>query len=313
MANDRENIGPLSSDSNVNGTIIWNKAEAQRKRFFLRGKSVGISISESEDLGLYGFSIDHLQDLLIEISRYILSVGGGLTYGGDLRNGGFTSIICDLVEVYKDFENSSDKRFVNYLAWPLSLELTNEHILKYKNRVSFIPIAPPKHLSIKDQSQFLKPGTLETQLIWADCLSSMRDEMDKNCQARIFIGGRVHGFKGRLPGLLEEFLIAIQHDKPIYLLGAFGGITKRIVEFSQGKNEHIFDPDDKYSKFIEFYNSKSLIKIDLEGIEKEISSYGLERIISNSGLKADEYLSLMTNQNITSNIYLILKGLSKKF
>ena len=246
------------------------------------------------------------------MSRYILSVGGGLVYGGDLRNGGFTTTLCDLVEVYKDFENSSDKRFINYLAWPLSLELTKDHILKYKNRVNFVPVPPPKHLVIENPDKYLKPDTLDNQIIWADCLSAMRQQMNEKCYGRVFIGGKVSGFKGRFPGLLEELRESIDIDRPIYLLGAFGGITKKITEFLKGESESIFEPNDVYQKFVNYYNSKSKDKIDLTEITAQIKGYGLDRIVQNSGLKKEDYFSLMQNRNITTNIYLILKGLSNK-
>src|SRR6218665_1937060 len=174
MISNEPKTGQLSSNAEINGVMIWDKGEAKKRSFFLKNKLIGISISESEDLELHGYSVEHLQDLLIEMSRYILSVGGGLVYGGDLRNGGFTTTLCDMVEVYKDFENASDKRFINYLAWPLSMELTKEHILRYKNRVTFVPVPPPGHLAIENEQKFLYPNTLDNQIIWADCLSAMR-------------------------------------------------------------------------------------------------------------------------------------------
>ena len=36
MENEETNIGPVSSDEKINGTIIWNKKEAQQRRFFLK-------------------------------------------------------------------------------------------------------------------------------------------------------------------------------------------------------------------------------------------------------------------------------------
>jgi hypothetical protein len=40
--------------------------------------------------------------------------------------------------------------------------------------------------------------------------------------------GRPKGYKGKMPVFLRSFLISIEYNKPIYLVGGLGGIIKDI-------------------------------------------------------------------------------------
>ena len=63
----------------------------------LKGWTIGLSIGDSPDLERLGFGKEHLDDATVEIARYLLASGATLAYGGDLRPGGFTDILNDLV------------------------------------------------------------------------------------------------------------------------------------------------------------------------------------------------------------------------
>ena len=86
---DGTNISNLSQDSG-RGLVVSDKAEILSRKFFLKGKTIGISISESDNLSELGYGVSHQKDAIIEIARYILAAGGKLAYGGDMRQGGFT-------------------------------------------------------------------------------------------------------------------------------------------------------------------------------------------------------------------------------
>jgi hypothetical protein len=47
--------------------------------------------------------------------------------------------------------------------------------------------------------------------------------------ARVLIGGKRVGFLGEMPGLLEEALLALNAEQPLYLAGGFGGVTLDIL------------------------------------------------------------------------------------
>ena len=47
---------------------------------------------------------------------------------------------------------------------------------------------------------------------------------------RICLGGRMHGYQGDEPGVVEEAGLALNRGKPLYLLGGLGGATKAFIE-----------------------------------------------------------------------------------
>jgi len=58
----------------------------------------------------------------------------------------------------------------------------------------------------------------------------MRRYMATKTQGRVLIGGKRTGFQGEIPGLVEEALISLEQDHPVYLAGGFGGVTADIVQ-----------------------------------------------------------------------------------
>ncbi|MEJ8859717.1 TIR domain-containing protein [Variovorax robiniae] len=63
----------------------------------------------------------------------------------------------------------------------------------------------------------------------AAALTDMREQMARDCDARILVGGRVAGFSGEVPGLVEEALLTLTARRPLLILGGFGGISRDIA------------------------------------------------------------------------------------
>ena len=47
--------------------------------------------------------------------------------------------------------------------------------------------------------------------------------------ARILLGGRLEGFSGFVPGLFEEALVTLESERPVYILGGFGGAAELLA------------------------------------------------------------------------------------
>jgi hypothetical protein len=60
-------------------------------------------------------------------------------------------------------------------------------------------------------------------------LTGMRRYLQRHTSARVLLGGKRSGFQGEIPGLMEEALLAVEAEQPIYLAGGFGGVTADIV------------------------------------------------------------------------------------
>lgn len=278
----------------------------------LAGKSIAFSISESDDMYKSGCSNSMYKDIVLELSRYVLKAGAQLVYGGDLRKDGFTEIFEDFSYQYGQQEKSDVKveYFTNYFAWPIHLNITKSIEAEFRHkRVKCVRVEAPG--GFVDKDKFLAPVGNENLCIWSQSLTKMRKEMEDNTDARIFIGGRLSGFKGKMAGIVEEFLISAQSGKPLYLIGGFGGATNAIVEVIEGKSVDIkakAEQNDSYRRFVEYYNANNDDKIDYENIYQTISQYSFD-----NGLTNEENSRLCHATNILEIVSLVLKGLSNKF
>lgn len=81
----------------------------------------------------------------------------------------------------------------------------------------------PKHGDVKDGKHWLR-----LQKGWSLSLFRMRVELIHRASAVIAMTGKEYGFSGRFPGVAEEVMLALAFNKPVYLVGGFGGATKAI-------------------------------------------------------------------------------------
>lgn len=314
------NISNITDDKGDGVKLIISKEEVLSRKFLLKGKTIGISISESDNLMELGYGVAHLKDAMVEVARYVLSLGGKVAYGGDMRQGGFTELMFDLLAYYKaDKELPPNERFFSFLAWPLSLNLATEKQAELIQNVSFKKIAPPQDIQIANANEFMKPNSPENLYVWSRCLTKMREEMESECNARIFIGGRTKGFKGKCPGILEELIIALTKNHPVYLIGAFGGVTKDIIDAFNNKeansfsNEYYFD-NSEYKKMFDIYNEKHPeSKIDYPQYFLMLKGLSFKSISKINGLSESDNQRLANTPHISEIVYLILKGLTNSF
>ena len=65
---------------------------------------------------------------------------------------------------------------------------------------------------------------------WGSGLTAMRKTMRGETNARVVLGGRVEGYRGRMPGIAEETLLSLEAGQPLFLIGGFGGCARDIAE-----------------------------------------------------------------------------------
>ena len=183
---------------------------------FLGGKDIAISVSMPQDAEEFGVGAALFHDVSVELARHILAAGGKLVYGGDLRADGFTSALGELTYQYasKADNDITHMYMTNYVAAPYCGGIRDEdEVMFYHNRVRLVKCKAPND------------GADD-----AVCLSSMRSLMENNVVARIVMGGKTVGFKGKMPGIIEEAILSVKMEHPLYILGGFGGAARQIVE-----------------------------------------------------------------------------------
>ena len=88
-----------------------------------------------------GLGDGHLRDAMTDVATHLLSSGDDLAYGGDLRDGGFTQVLFELAVRYTNttgvfisyrHEDQEEverlRRVVNYFAWPVHIQMTNDQL-----------------------------------------------------------------------------------------------------------------------------------------------------------------------------------------
>jgi SLOG cluster2 len=141
-----------------------------------KGRLIGLSISNSPDLSDRGMSQVHLEDAMVECERHLLVQGSSLAYGGDLRPGGFTTILFELVHSHN--RAGGRERIHNFLAWPIHLRLDPSVWHEYLDEIHDYRLAPPMDLGI-NESVFVAPDEPAGRYVWARSLTAMRVEMNE--------------------------------------------------------------------------------------------------------------------------------------
>lgn len=203
-------------------------------------KNIGISISEpsDEELMTIGQNSKHLSHLSQDVARHLLARNATLIYGGDLRPNGFTKFLFDEAQVLKTRIPESNIKIKNFIAWPI---YNNDDTdikrwkAEYKVVAEMIEISYPEDVKdlITSEDFFLPPTNPQNSFVWSRCLSEMRKKMIEDSDVRIYAGGRHVGYKGIMPGVLEEIIVAIEMKRPIFLMGGFGGVTASVCKLIQ--------------------------------------------------------------------------------
>jgi hypothetical protein len=258
------------------------------KNIFLDGRCIAISISESPDMGVLGLGKEHLEDAMTEIARHLLACGASLAYGGDLRAGGFTELLFEVVNRYRPNKAIEKINVRNFLAWPVHVSMSaleiEERRAALEGVAELVLLAPDGSELMADEGA---PDQQLTTVDWEDGLTAMRKTMAAAVDARIVLGGRTTDFRGRLPGIAEEALIQMQNNSPLYVLGGFGGCSLGIAS-AMGLRRDGYDLADW--KGLENFTSRS--SQDLK-----------------NGLDFEENFILANTVHVDQAVALVLRGL----
>lgn len=291
-----------------------------------RGLKCGISVSEpdKEEFGemlQVGHTPDSIQRLIQDISRHLLGRGAKLLYGGDLREkdeSGFTRFILDEAKALRERGIKHFPKIENHLAWPLSIDSDQLRQFKANNDTVLTVKAYPLPKSFEEcinAKVFLKPDTARNQCVWAMSLTSMRKQLISKSDVRVCAGGRRNGYKGSMPGVLEEVLLALKASKPLYLLGGFGGVVQDIVAIvchdsspesltEEWQLAHTIGYDDVLHSL-----TKSGVIVNYPKIISFLQATAIRDLAKLAGLSTAEYSRLMHSPFVDECLFLIIKGI----
>ena len=200
-------------------------------RSYLSGRAVGLSVSASGNLAELGFGREHVDDVLVELTRYLVAAGATVVYGGDLRQGGFTELLMEVVARHVE-EHDSMVRFENYLAWPVHaampyLELAELADLFTPSGRLVCLTSAGKEMPMPERAKFDRRDVGDDE--WGPALTAMRQVLAERCDARIVAGGATAKFRGAMPGVAEEAILSVEAGKATYVVGSLGGCALDIA------------------------------------------------------------------------------------
>lgn len=246
-------------------------------RVALSNINVGISISEISEEGDMQKTNMHLCKMYIELCRYLLALDTNLIYGGDINfpsKNNFIDLLQRLIQHYC-FNSDKDGRIkIFYLdCFPIDEE----------KQAALRPTLIFNEVQVQHDSKITDNQNLIASL------SSLRGQINEKCDLRVVIGGKTEGYLGKMPGIIEEAYIASLMNKPIYLIGSYGGAAELIVRCLEG--EH---PAGVPNELILYFN--------------HLGFGGL-----NNGLSEEENKSLCHCDDVAQSIALILSGMVRLF
>jgi hypothetical protein len=187
------------------------------------GFRVGVSVSASEDLGRFGVTETHVRMALGEIARGVLLAGGHLVYGGHLEEDGYSAFL--LQEVRRS--GRRDRPFTGYVPLPVHEAM---HLDEIEGAIEDLSVLGTYRFLDSDgreidPRQARGPEPVETGSDKAAALSAARSAMSEVVDGRVAVGGRRSGYSGRMPGVVEEVILAMRHGTPVFIAGGYGGVA----------------------------------------------------------------------------------------
>ncbi len=266
----------------------------------VKGMKVQISISnpDESELKSFGMNLNHIKSLQYSITHFLAGEGADILYGGYLDRGGFTFSICEELKEWKNRDNCFGGKLINYET---SMNINGSDPSKNKRKEIEDTIAQFKNVldvSVEMNGRMVPYESFsESSTENVKALSIMRRSLSSLSDAHIIAGGRCHGYKGAIAGILEEFKLSAEQKKAVFLIGGFGGASARICDLYEGR---ISDT--------EFRNSFTGDNDDEE--QYRLAAEEIHGLIFHNGLSKEENRILMYSRSEFEIIRLIRKGLS---
>ena len=191
----------------------------------LRGKTVGISVSDSSDLARLGLTPLHCEVAVAELTRAILLAGGDVVYGGRMRPEGYSQIMMDEVRRYADGRES----LTICLAEPEHRKFSDDELREIVSRFGFSArlVCLDAEGRPIDPLRRPEPGAVAQP---ARAYAAMRKYLTGRVDARVLVGGKLRNFSAAMPGVIEEALLSIRAGQPLYVGAGYGGAAAAIAQ-----------------------------------------------------------------------------------
>jgi hypothetical protein len=300
---------------------------------------IALSLSGAADAGRYGASDLHLATMAHDLALYLLLGGHRLIYGGSLNHGAvrhdgtapgddvnYVERLMELVERHYPLAREIGRPIhpiVNWVPWPRHTMLAEELDLYQYNRAKLETGRQPDDLNVdaaeleRATADGFPTDTPLGRYLWARGLTTMRSDSTAAASARVAMGGKLEGYTGILPGIAEEVLLSLRSDKPVYLIGAFGGAARAVLEVLRGQSRVELTSAwcqsrvAGWSELIDEYGHRGYPVVTPEEMTEELGRRGAGGLAAalHNGLSDDANDELATTTDPWRAVHLVLDGL----
>jgi len=294
----------------------------------LAGLVVNLSVSQSDDTLNHGYPAWQVNRVTLQIVAALFGQGASVIFGHDWREDGVMEAVHGFaLQMQPPVPLSAEAaqaegqpRMRNVLPWPDTPRLSQEEQEQLNMTLEVESAGLPEELRAFDaEARAAGPSDPRYAYLRARGLTFLRHRLTDLCHARLCIGGPRSGSQGRYPGLVEEALLAVQQNKPLYLASLLGGASEQIVAAVEGNTM----PDDfcAPTRIGQLYQHPPVNEdspgtgadrtIDRDAIWQAFSELGRERIARRNGLSEEENSELLRTPVVERAIELVLTGLSR--
>lgn len=167
----------------------------------LVGLSVGKELQTHESDG---------QKFVLDLVNELWSLGATIGYGGKWD----TDLTRDIVAESDNVLSTLTKQpKVNvFLRGDREHESVDSAGIEWISAKSYLKVSP-----LLPEDTFLEKALAGYRMRWL---------MSSRCSSRILIEGKLNNYSGRMPGVLEEAVMALSLRQPVYVIGKFGGASR---------------------------------------------------------------------------------------
>ncbi len=307
---------PLENDEimlfNRENIEFFTPLTYMKKSKVLKEKTVMFSISETSLEQKYP-----MHSIISDLLKYSFYYGAKIAYGGVLNyKEEKLNLLIQMfktAELYKD-ENNTFK-ILNHLAYPFYLLNTDEDREKFGSLIDMSNKYNPENgvenfLPNYVVENYLKNPNTENVRVMSNSLTSMREGIIKTADIVVIVGGKTEGYRGKYPGILEEFLLATKSDKPIYIVGSYGGVASEIIKLIQNADSDRLTEEYQFEKngalYEEYYKVNEIQSY--EDIQCNIKEKGYSLL--KNGLSDEENEELFVAEDSLEIMDYILTGIN---
>lgn len=294
----------------------------------LVGCVINLSISESDDSTKRGFPSWQVNRVTLQLVAALFGQGASVAFGHDWREDGVMEAVYSFARQMQppiplqgvDAASEGQPLLRNLLPWPDSPHLPERDLERLSSTLRVESAGLPEELRASDdEARRAEPADALYRYVRARGLTFLRHRLNDDCHVRLCLGGRRAGAAGRYPGVIEEALLAVKENKPLYLAGFLGGATEQVIEAIEGKQmtADFCSPTTLWG----LYENPPVTEldaatrddrvIDRNAVWREFAEAGPRKLAAANGLTIEENFELLHTPVIDQVVELVLIGLSR--